>query len=86
MPNGTLSEKENVVFTYMDETWVNKNHNKGFTWKRIVSMGGYADEDGKINELPVCYDGDMNLPTGKGERLIVVHYSKGFLISTWIKF
>jgi hypothetical protein len=62
----------------MDETWVNKNHHRGFTWKRVVDMGTYADKDGRINRLPVGYEGDMDLPTGKGERLIVLHFSKLF--------
>ena len=63
-------------FYYMDETWINKNHHQGFTWKRAVNMGSYADKDGKINRLPVGYEGDMDLPTGKGERLILLHFRK----------
>ena len=35
----------------------------------------YADKNGK-NKLPVCYEGDFELPEGNGERLIVVHFSK----------
>ena len=63
-------------FYFMDETWINKNHHRGFTWKRVVDMGTYADKDGRINRLPVGYEGDMDLPTGKGERLILLHFSK----------
>ena len=54
----------------MDETWINKNHHRGFTWKRAVDMGTYADKDGRINRLPVGYEGDMDLPTNrKGEAV-----------------
>ena len=60
----------------MNETWVNKNHHHGFSWKKPVEMGSYADKVGKINKLPCYYDGDMDLPQGKGERLIVLHFSK----------
>ena len=73
--DGSLIQKD-VVFTNMDETLVNRHHNRGFTWKRIIDMEGYADEEGKVNKLPVCYDGDMDLPTGKGETLFILHYSK----------
>ena len=41
-------------------------------------MGSYADEDGKVNRLPPAYDGEFDLPGGKGERLIIVHFSKFF--------
>lgn len=60
----------------MNETWVNRNHHRGFTWKRVVEMGMFADVDGKINRLPPAYEGDFDLPTGKGDRLIIMHFSK----------
>lgn len=71
--NGTLVET-NRQFFYMDETWVNRYHKRKFTWKRVEEMGTYADPDGKINRLPPAYVGDMDLPDGKGERLIIIHY------------
>jgi hypothetical protein len=39
-------------------------------------MGSYADDDGKINKLKASYVGDFDLPSGKGERLVIVHFSK----------
>lgn len=53
-----------------------KNHRRGFTWKRVVELGRYMDEDGKINRLPAKYEGDFDLGSGKGERLIILHFSK----------
>lgn len=38
----------------------------------VVQVGTYADKDGKINKLPACYIGDMELPEGKGDRCISV--------------
>ena len=49
-------------------------------------MGFYADEDGKVNRLPGAYDGDFDLPTGKGERLIILHFSKLYLNGILIEF
>ena len=34
------------------------------------------DEDGKINRLPPQYEGDFDLGTGKGARLIILHFSE----------
>ena len=39
-------------------------------------MGSYADDDGKVNKIKAAYEGDFDLPAGKGERLIVVHFSE----------
>lgn len=73
--DGVLVDSGRKVY-YMDETWVNKNHHHAFSWKKLIEVGKYADPDGKVNKLPCYYDGDMDLPSGKGERLIILHFSE----------
>lgn len=74
--DGSLLEMGFPIIYFMDETWINKNHKKGFTWKRAIQMAGYRDSDGKVNYLPTFYEGDMDLGTGKGKRMILMHFSK----------
>ena len=49
---------------YLDETWVNRNHAKHVLWR-------YKKEGSKY----FMYEGGMDLPSGEGQRLIVVHIS-----------
>merc|ERR1719394_1043154 len=72
--DGSLLEMGFPIIYFMDETWINKNHKKGFTWKRAIQMAGYRDSDGKVNYLPTFYEGDMDLGTGKGKRMILMHF------------
>lgn len=51
---------------YTDETWVNKNHAKTHMWRRASAASGPSH---------FLYEGGMELPSGEGERLIVVHTS-----------
>ena len=44
------------------------------------------DEDGKINRLPPQYEGDFDVGTGKGERLIIMHFSEFFYDYKFFKF
>ena len=74
--DGSLIESGSPTIYFMDETWINKNHKKGFTWKRAIQMAGYRDAHGKINYLPTFYEGDMDLGSGKGKRMILMHFSK----------
>ena len=64
-------------FYYMDETWINKNHHRGITWKRAVDMGTtptkMAESTVSLWDMKVTW---IFQQTGKGKRLIVLHFSK----------
>ena len=51
---------------YLDETWVNQNHCRGFAWLPLMqNLGIDADKD-LVKNLP-------KIPPGKGKRLIILH-------------
>ena len=64
-------------FYDMDETWINKNHHRGITWKRAVDMGTtptkMAESTVSLWDMKVTW---IFQQTGKGKRLIVLHFSK----------
>ena len=65
---------------YTDETWVNQNHCRGYTWLPVLhKCGMFSDkEDGVLNDVTKL----PNIPSGKGQRLIILHAGnkdEGFL-------
>lgn len=51
---------------FLDETWVNRNHAKSYMWRKAKKDKG---------EEFYLFEGGMDLPSGEGERLIIVHIS-----------
>ena len=51
---------------YLDETWVNQHHCKGYTWLPLIKDLGINADINLVKKLP-------KIPSGKGKRLIVLH-------------
>ena len=51
---------------YLDETWVNQNHCRGFAWLPSLKDLGIDADIKLVKKLP-------KIPPGKGKRLIILH-------------
>ena len=51
---------------YLDETWVNQNHCKGYAWLPMMKDLGIDADINLVKKLP-------KIPPGKGKRLIILH-------------
>lgn len=45
---------------YLDETWVNQNHTKTYTWQSSTGQGGLKVPIGKGSRLIICHAGSAN--------------------------
>ena len=61
--------KEGLDVVYLDVTWVNQNHHKSYGW--LPDLKPFGEDVGE-EKCPL-----PNIPSGKGQRLIILHAGSG---------
>ncbi|KAF0706107.1 DDE 3 domain-containing protein [Aphis craccivora] len=55
---------------YLDETWVNQNHTKGYIWQNEFNSEGLKVPTGKESRLIICHAGSSSFEFVPGSKLI----------------